>query len=34
MKLSDLPDIDFVNMDKGNVEAEIFELYTSCTGEL
>lgn len=32
MKLSDLPDIDFVNMDKENVEAEIFELYTSCTG--
>lgn len=32
MKLSDLPDIDFVNMDKEQVEAEIFELYTSCTG--
>lgn len=32
MKISDLPDINFVNMNKNDVEKEIFELYTSCTG--
>lgn len=32
MKLSDLPDIKFVDTDRATVEKEIFELYQSCTG--
>ncbi len=32
MKLADLPDIDFINVDAAEIQQEVFESYTSITG--
>ena len=32
MKLSDLPDIDFVDVDRDTVQQAVFDAYTNITG--